>query len=66
MCYAVIVLVIWRLVHQSSFERLVGRRLRTSGRRLLPRDRGRAGPREGPPAAPPRSEEPMVRIGAVG
>jgi hypothetical protein len=66
MCYAVIALVMWRLVHQGSFERLVGRWLRRSGRRLLPRDRRRVGPREGTPAAPAHPEEPISRMQTAG
>jgi hypothetical protein len=64
-CYAVIAVVMWRLVHQRSFERLVGRRLRRSGRRLPPRDRDAVGPGEGPPA-PSQPEDPMGRIRTVG
>lgn len=37
--YAVIVLALWRLVHERSFHRLVGRRLRSSWRRLWVYDR---------------------------
>jgi len=32
--YAVVVLVVWRLVHKRSYQRLVGRRLRAGFRRL--------------------------------
>jgi hypothetical protein len=66
MCYAVIALAVWRLAHRHSFERLVGRRLRRSGRRSPPRDRRPAGARRWPPAAPGRSEEPMVRMRTAG
>jgi S-DNA-T family DNA segregation ATPase FtsK/SpoIIIE len=37
--YALILLVLWRLVHRPSFERIVGRRLRSSWRRLWVYDR---------------------------
>jgi hypothetical protein len=52
MCYALIALLMWRLVHKESFERLVGRWLRRSGRR--------------PRAVPARREDPIGRIRTVG
>jgi hypothetical protein len=65
MCYAVIALVVWRLMHKRSFERLVARRLRKPGRRFLPRDRGPVGPAQAPPAVSPHPEDPMSRITTV-
>jgi hypothetical protein len=35
-CYALIALAMWRLVHKNSFQRLVGRRLRSALRRPEP------------------------------
>lgn len=65
MCYAVIALVVWRLVHKRSFERLVARRLRKPGRRLPPRDPGPVGPGRASPAASPPREDPISRISTV-
>jgi hypothetical protein len=65
MCYAVIALVVWRLVHKRSFERLVARRLRKPGRRVPPRDPGPVGPGAAPPAVSPHHEDPISRITTV-
>jgi hypothetical protein len=65
MCYALIALVVWRLVHKRSFERLVAGRLRKPGRPVLPRDPGSAARGDAPPAVSPQHEDPISRITTV-
>jgi hypothetical protein len=65
MCYAVIALVVWRLAHKRSFERLVARRLRKPVRRLLPRDPDPAGPGQAPPTVSPHQDDAISAITTV-
>ncbi|MEA2223779.1 MAG: hypothetical protein QOH83_2155 [Solirubrobacteraceae bacterium] len=51
--YAAVALVIWRLMHKSSFERFVGRRLRP----LLPGGHGPGDPGYGRQAVPPHPKD---------